>query len=142
MHKIYHISRFTLQTGMYDIKAAANSMLIRICDPGMSHATPFSDFKKVVDMEFLDAEDSCGFAESDKFSMLHAQQLHFHLFTAYKDQMDVYVQCEQGVSRSAAIAKVAQLGGFVYMNTGYAKPNERVMQKLGYCFDVNVLLPH
>lgn len=77
MHKIYHISRFTLQTGMYDVKAAANSMLIRICDPGMSHATPFSDFKKVVDMEFLDAEDSCGFAESDKFSMEQA------LFSAY-----------------------------------------------------------
>ena len=127
---------------MYDIRNAYNSFLIRICDPGTQHATPYSDFKKVVDMEFLDAEDSCGFAESDKFSMIHAQQLHFHLFMAYNDQMDVYVQCEQGVSRSAAVAKVAQLGGFTCASTGYAKPNERVMQKLGYCFGVNVLLPH
>ena len=63
MHKINHISRFVLQTAMYDMKNAAKSMFIRVCDAGTQHATPRSSFKYVVDFEFLDAEDECGFAE-------------------------------------------------------------------------------
>lgn len=142
MHKIYHISRFTLQTGLYDIKNAMNSLLIRICDPGMQHATPYSDFHRVLDLEFLDATDECGFAESDKFSLQQGMLIHRALFQSHILDQDVYVQCEQGISRSAAIAKVAALGGYTCANTGVSTPNQRVMRLLGYCFGVKIELPH
>ncbi len=142
MHKIYHISRFTLQTGMYDIKNAFNSFLIRICDPGTRHAKPYSDFGSTLDLEFLDAEDTCGFADADKFSIAQAQQVTAFLYHAYVLESDVYVQCEQGVSRSSAIAHAAQLFGFTCQTTSYADPNQRVLTLLGRFQGIRLDLPH
>lgn len=142
MRNIYHISRFTLQTGMYDIKNAYNSFLIRICDPGTRHAKPYSDFGTTLDLEFLDAEDTCGFAEADKFSINQANQVTALLYHAYVLESDVYVQCEQGVSRSSAIAHAAQLCGFTCKTTSYADPNQRVLAMLGCFQGVRLDLPH
>ena len=142
MRNIYHISRFTLQTGMYDIRNAYNSFLIRICDPGTRHAKPYSDFGTTLDLEFLDAEGGCGFAEADKFSISQAHQVTALLYQAYALESDVYVQCEQGVSRSSAIAYAAQLSGFTCRTTSYADPNQRVLTMLGRFQGVRLDLPH
>ena len=115
------------------------AVLIQIVDPAYGFPTPAHAFASVLQLEFLDEDETC--RESlHEFLITDAQAASIidFLQMALQENRDVIVHCHAGLCRSGAVADVGIMMGFE--DTGKIRlPNRlvkhKLMQQLGWTYD-------
>jgi predicted protein tyrosine phosphatase len=127
---IQNVSLDDIQKGCHH-DAGDNSMLIQVVDPDMDFPVPKMQFKKIIQVKFLDVENDSqsGLVFLDAIDQAQAKILVDALRFALANHMNVVVHCVAGICRSGAIVDVGVQMGF--MDTGvFRLPNVMVKKMM------------
>jgi predicted protein tyrosine phosphatase len=127
---IQNVSFADIQKGWHH-DAEDNSMLIQVVDPDMDFPVPKMQFKKIIQVKFLDVENDShsGLVYRDAIDPAQANILVDALRFALDNHMNVIVHCVAGICRSGAIVEVGVQMGF--MDTGvFRLPNVMVKRMM------------
>ena len=109
--------------------AGPRGVLIQITDPAFPAPQPAAKFDRIVQFEFLDAEDEDGYPDETKISWEQAESIAQLLLWAKGERRNVIVHCHAGICRSGAVAEVGVMLGFDDAEK-FRQPNLRVKRRL------------